>query len=202
MHPRLPSAVTTTTMTNYTSGPTMIDTSIRSLNSSLGYPIPSPPTHEEETSVPKSENNDQVTHAYQIPQLSNVGSESVFVANPSSSLSARSRSRRGKQLLATCPFYVMYFSNLSLQQKPVEHTNETVKKTPRPSRASSSYYQRYTTLPNGKRSTSVERDEDLFASSSYHQHKDFTAKIAAFENENSHLLKDLLRTTSWNHVQV
>ncbi|CAF4025141.1 unnamed protein product [Rotaria magnacalcarata] len=29
-----------------------------------------------------------------------------------------------------------------------------------------------------------------------------SAKIAAYENENSALLKDILRTTSWNHVQM
>ena len=205
MNPRLPSAVTTTTLNTFTSVPTMIDTSIGSLNSSLGHPIPSPPTHEDEIQS-KHDIHDRVTHTYRIPQLSNVGSESIFVPNSSqisTSLSARSRSRKRNQSLTSCPFYVMYFSNLTLQQKGQDNPLESPRKaTPRQSRANSSYYQRYTTVTNNKRCTNIEDDNGLFAPSSYDQHKRFTAKITAFENENSHLLKDLLRTTSWNHVQV
>jgi hypothetical protein len=200
MHPRLPSAVTTGTLQTLTSVPSMIDTSVRSMPSSTTVALPSPVRQEDDHH--RLEIHSHASHAYQIPQLSNVGSESIFVSdssagvvNASSSMKVRppglvTRKKNGN----SCPFYVMYFTNLAMQQRRNENPSEP------PSSLSSSPHRRH---PKVQRHThcppSVKEDE---SASAFEQNKRFSARIAAFENENSHLLKDILRTTSWNHVQV
>lgn len=71
------------------------------------------------------------THAYQIPQQSNVGSESIFTCSSMSSQissksnfekrssprSGRSRWSNNRNRSAVCPFYVLYLSNLASQQR-------------------------------------------------------------------------------------
>ena len=214
MHPRLPSAVTNGTTHTLTSIPSVIDTSVRSMHSSTTLPLPSPVHREDEQH--RQETNSRASHAYQIPQASNVGSESVFVSNSSAGsakVSSASRARlpnntgplMRKKNHISCPFYVMYFTNLALQQRRNENVFDEgsgVTSSPHKSATGSHRTTSDRRHPTTQRQThcpaNIKEDEQ----SPYEQNKRFSAKIAAFENENSHLLKDLLRTTSWNHVQV
>jgi hypothetical protein len=111
----------------------------------------------------------------------------------------------------------MYFTNLAIQQR---HNNEidptplsvsaraTAHKVPITSRINTSYSRHQSTRKRINSPISmntystIDDDNSISQSTSYYTNKRFSAKIAAFENENSHLLKDILRTTSWNHVQV
>lgn len=217
MHPRLPSAVTNGTLQTLTSIPSVIDTSARSMHSSTTVALPSPVRHEDDQH--RQEIHSRTSHAYQIPQLSNVGSESVFVSdssaagvNASSSSSIKVRppahgtglSTRKKNHIS-CPFYVMYFTNLAMQQRRNGNLSEPESSSPSTARKSSTdSYRRHPIIHRqAHRPPNVKEDENgTVNGSAYEQNKRFSAKIAAFENENSHLLKDILRTTSWNHVQV
>ena len=172
-------------------------------------------------------NTDQPTYAYQIPQQSNVGSESIFSHPSSASLlrprtvkSGRSQSNpRG----AACPFYVMYLTNLAMQQKSAkeatapsnkenEGTPATVlshtRKVPVNSRMSTAHSGR----SGGKRSvnsplsvntysTLDEEDRLTHTTMSAHRNRS-SAKTTGFEKEDAPLLTNLLRMSSWNHTQV
>lgn len=114
----------------------------------------------------------QPTHAYQIPRSANLNTETV--------LNTRKIPKR-KQTVNAQPFYVMYFANLTNSQTP------TPPLLPDSSRVAHRW--------NSKSSKSR-------ASTSYSENKRLSANINAFERENSLLLKDLLRTTAWNHVKI
>lgn len=172
-----------------------------------------------------------VTHAYQIPQQANVGCDTLFPLNPPPSPSVfkthaikhDSRSQRNKS--AAYPFYVMYFTNLKMNQNQANNNNNhadnnennkrpvvlsatPLRKKTANSRIGTSYPRSQSTKrrppsPTSIHTYSIVDDEDsMINSTSYYNSKRFSAKIAAFEKENSDLLKDVLRTTSWNHVQV
>lgn len=181
---------------------TTIDISDKSIVTSTS------PINETETGI--DEMDHRLTHAFQIPQQCNVGSASIFPLNPSPpsqppvATTARSikssRSSNGNKSVA-CPFYVMYFANLTMQNRSngvsrvPSASSTTVRRTSarRPIQSPLSV-STYSTLDD---------DNDLNSpSTTYYNNKRFSAKMAAFENENSYLLKDVLRTTSWNHVQV
>ncbi|UJR22730.1 hypothetical protein I4U23_025764 [Adineta vaga] len=169
--------------------------------------------------------NYHVAHAYQIPQQSNIGSDSAF---PSTSLATMIQKRATKlptrnmngEKAVSCPFYVMYLTNLTMQQNVNQNENEKISSsitstntTPRKgtaatrigtsqSRHTSTRRQAASPLSILSRSTIDEDDDDVLNIAPYYNNKRFSAKMTAFEHENSHLLKDVLRTTAWNHVQM
>ncbi|CAF1086162.1 unnamed protein product [Adineta steineri] len=167
--------------------------------------------------------NHHVAHAYQVPQQSNIGNESAL---PSTSLTTTIKQRATKmgthnneKNKVACPFYVMYFTNLSLQQNSNDNENDkrssatplpTTRKGTANSRIGTSHSRHSSTrkhvsspLSMNSRSVIDEDDENsLLSIAPYYNKKRFSARIAAFEHENSHLLKDVLRTTAWNHVQM
>ncbi|CAF4035721.1 unnamed protein product, partial [Rotaria magnacalcarata] len=173
----------------------------------------------------RDELNHHVTHAYQIPQQSNVGSESIFTSHsPTAPFSVKANSKKSFRRSngpksVTCPFYVMYFTNLTTQKQPIDNTqkNKSLLSIPTTrvhlataySRSNTSY-SRYrsakkrlnTPVTIAANSATDNGDDDETNATLYYNNKRFSAKIAAYENENSALLKDILRTTSWNHVQM
>ncbi|CAF3568724.1 unnamed protein product [Rotaria sp. Silwood1] len=232
-HQRYPSAITNNTINTIISNSGTIDILSKSTQSLSGITESSPTINEEDNNT----NNHQITHAYQIPQQSNVGNESIFPLNSlpppsSSSLSSLSNRKYSKRKdhrskgtkSASCPFYVMYFTNLATQQQQQPSTNNEndkislsisatpIRKGTINSRTSTSYsrrqsIRRHVNSPISLNTYSTIDDDDdvdnqTTNTTSYYNNKRFSARIAAFENENSHLLKDILRTTSWNHVQV
>ena len=159
----------------------------------------SSPSNEEETR--SFDCNPSTAHAYQVPQQSNVGCETIFRSH-SPTLTQR-RVLTPKPI--SCPFYVMYFTNLALQQSN-DH-----KRAPSPMK--SSLNARLQSCHSSKRrihspvsvttySTFDDENDSAVASTPYYTQKRFSAKMTAFANENTVLLKDILRTTSWNHVQT
>ncbi|CAF2603833.1 unnamed protein product [Rotaria sp. Silwood2] len=225
-HQRYPSAITNGTINTFISNPGTIDISSKSTQSLSGI-TESTPTINEEDNNNRHEINHQITHAYQIPQQSNVGNESIFPLNslPPSSLSNKAHSKRKDHRSkgtksVSCPFYVMYFTNLAIQQ---QHSNNnendktslsisatTIGKGTTNLRTNTSHsrrqsIKRHVNSPislNTYSTTDDDDNESTTNATSYYNNKRFSARIAAFENENSHLLKDILRTTSWNHLQV
>ncbi|CAF0833917.1 unnamed protein product [Adineta ricciae] len=183
-----------------------------------------PTTNNEDNNRPYV--NYHVAHAYQIPQQSTIGSESAF---PSTSLSTiiqkratKTNARNSKEKYISCPFYVMHLTNLTLQQEINQNENEkkssspTASATPTPrkgtatttrigtslSRHTSNRRQVASPITIFSRSTMEDDDDDVINTAPYYNSKRFSAKMTAFEHENSHLLKDVLRTTAWNHVQM
>ena len=185
---------------------TTIDVSEKSIVTS-----PSP-VHETDTNV--DEIDQRLTHAFQIPQQCNVGSASIFPLNPpppsppaSAAPTTNTRSIKSGRSSAgnksvSCPFYVMYFANLTMHPRPNGVSRVPSASSTATARRNSARRQVYSPLSVNTHST---LDDDIVSnnpSTTYYNNKRFSAKMAAFENENSHLLKDVLRTTSWNHLQV
>lgn len=109
----------------------------------------------------------------------------------------------------------MYFTNLALQQRPNSEINENkrisssiststtaTRRGTVNSRYSSSRRQVHSPISMHTYSTIDDDNDSIINTTTYYNNKRFSAKMAAFESENSTLLKDVLRTTSWNHVQV
>jgi hypothetical protein len=159
-------------------------------------PVTSPsPLNEQE--IKRDDIDDQLTHAYQIPQRANVGSESLFSFNspPLSTIRARSaKSNQDKRI--SCPFYVMYFTNLAIQQRPI--TIDRISSAVSTTTTVRSSARRRVHSPLSRSMI----DDSTIHSTSYYNNKRFAEKMNEFEAENSFLLKDVLRTTSWNHLQV
>jgi hypothetical protein len=213
VHQRYSSALTNRTLNTLLSIPGMTDTTDQFAT------VPSSPFNEEASY--QYEINDHITHAFQIPQQANIGSESIFPLNsPRSSTnettSTKNIRRANKTKPISCPFYVMYFTNLVIQQRPNEDnrapssiSTATAHREPVNSRTNTSQSRHQLTRRKVPSPTSIntdstiDDDNDFLANTtSYYNNKRFSAKMTAFETENSHLLKDILRTTSWNHVQV
>jgi hypothetical protein len=172
---------------------------------------PSSPFIEEEDN--QNEINHHITHAYQIPQQSNVGSESIFPSNPPSlstiktRLTKTNRGHSNENKPISCPFYVMYFTNLTMQQRPNNENKRILSSISTSkgivnSRLSSTKRQVQSPISMMTYSTIDDDNDSIINTTSYYNNKRFSARMTAFENENSHMLKDVLRTTSWNHVQV
>lgn len=219
--------MTNQTVNTLTSFSTALDICSKSSQSLSGISEVAPPIHED--CVNKDDTNPPVTHAYQIPQQSNVGCESIFAvpAQPSpfsiKSTAKKSTNRRSNAPKSvSCPFYVMYFANLALQKPPSSNHTQSEKRLisipatrihlPVPESRPTTTYSRYRSgkrrlnTPVTIRGNSNIGDDDneqnpantgLFANN-----KRLSAKIAAYEHENSTLVKDVIRTTSWNHVQI
>jgi hypothetical protein len=126
----------------------------------------------------------------------------------------------------SCPFYVMYFTNLAMQQRQNTDNNtngkdnnnkETdkttlpmsskVRKVPVNSRTSTANPKRQLTgrqvnSPISMNTYSTIDDDHTTNSTSIAYNKRLSTKISTGESENSHMLGDILRTSSWNHVQV
>ncbi|CAF1420408.1 unnamed protein product [Rotaria magnacalcarata] len=222
-HPRFPSSMTTATVNTLSSFSGVIDICGKSTQSLSGISESSRALNEENTN--RDELNHHVTHAYQIPQQSNVGSESIFTSHsPTAPFSVKANSKKSFRRSngpksVTCPFYVMYFTNLTTQKQPIDNTqkNKSLLSIPTTrvhlataySRSNTSY-SRYrsakkrlnTPVTIAANSATDNGDDDETNATLYYNNKRFSAKIAAYENENSALLKDILRTTSWNHVQM
>ena len=193
-------------------------------DSSPRMTAPSPPNNEDDHN--QNELNPKITHAYRIPQQSNVGSESVLPLHSSavSSITVNSTKkdhRHSYNKSISYPFYMMYFSKLAKQQQ--QHSNDDneqkamstsmsntkMYKQPFNLHRSSSIVRCQSTKKNvkstmnaSKHSNSNNNDHFMANRTPYYSSKHFSAKMIAFENENSYLLKDVLRTTSWNHVKV
>lgn len=168
------------------------------------------------------------THAYQIPQQSNVGSESVFLADPAAISSIKTRSARNirrpsDSKSVSCPFYVMYFTNLTMQQRQTKDANgaddetertapfiasSSIRKVPVNSRTSTAHAKRtlnrrQTNSPISINTFSTVDDDDRTTTSTSIPYKRGSTRISPLiDHENTHLLRDILRTSSWNHVQV
>ena len=156
--------------------------------------------------------NHRLTHAFQIPQQCNVGNASIFPLNPpppppvpSTSTGARSiksgRLSDGNKSVS-CPFYVMYFANLAMQHRSNNSNSRVPSASSTTTHRTSSRRQLHSPISVNTYSTLEDENDSNRSSTSYYNSKRFSAKMAAFENENSYLLKDVLRTTSWNHLQV
>ena len=152
----------------------------------------------------------QMTHTFQIPQQLNIGSDSVFPLNPpppppsatSTTRSIKSSRRSDGNKPVYCPFYIMYFTNLAMQHRS-NRVSSVASTTARKGSATSSRRQVQSPISMNTFYSTIDDDNDSTVNTtSYYNQKRFSAKIDAFERENSHLLKDILRTTSWNHVQV
>ncbi|CAM4745105.1 unnamed protein product [Rotaria magnacalcarata] len=171
----------------------------------------------------------QPTYAYQVPQQSNVGSESVFlpesvVFSAKKSRSAKTDRRPNESKPISCPFYVMYLTNLAMQQRQNtadnnNHNNNenhlthmgmssVTRKVPMNSRTSTVYpkiqpFRRPVNSPISVNTYSTIDDEDFVSSSTpFTNSKRLSAKTSTVDNETSHMLRDVLRTSSWNHVQT
>jgi hypothetical protein len=136
------------------------------------------------------------THAYQIPQQSNVGSESVFLTDSQGFSSLKIRSAKNDLKTVACPFYVMYLTNLAMQQAQTNDSNReneikssTMRKVPVNSRTStvSSRYQSSRRQVNSSLSinTYLTIDDNVHTANS---------------TPLTQRLRDILRTSSWNHV--
>jgi hypothetical protein len=218
IHQRFTSAITNITANTRPTIPEMNDTS----NQTPGITeqsSPSPPIDESDDNQQETIDY-QTTHAYQIPQQSNVGSESIFLTDPPSISSIKSRSathnRRYKDLKSvSCPFYVMYFTNLTMQQRENKDTSinnkenyvskltmsSAMRKVPRNSRTSTANPKRYLTRrqvnsPTSMNTCSTIDDDDRMTNSTTIP---YNRRLLTIENEH---LRDILRTSSWNHVQM
>ncbi len=209
LHQRLPSTMTNEALSTLISISGITDTSNKSIVAT------SSPFNEE--AYNQHEIDHPITHAYQIPQQSNVGTENIFPFNSSSSSTIGTRStinnrRTNENKPISCPFYVMYLTNLAMQQRtgsnnennraPSSMSTATTRRGTINSRHQSARRQIYSPISINTSSTIDDDNDSLINTTSYYNNKRFSAKITAFENENSHMLKDILRTTSWNHVQV
>ena len=178
--------------------------------------------------IPEADENEEVeinddhqgTRSYQIPQQSNVGSESIFVLNPSSTKKHPVKNIRPLEDMKSisCPFYVMYFTNLAMQQRQNQDNtpndratyavSSAIRRVPVNSRISTAYPRRQLTRRQVSSPISMntystlDENDALTNSSNHHYNKRLSMKSTSLENENLHQLRDILRTTSLNHVQV
>lgn len=172
----------------------------------------SSPVNDPESDI--DEVNHRLTHAFQIPQQCNVGNASIFPLNPPpppasvSSTSTGSRSIKSGRLSSgnktvSCPFYVMYFANLANQHRSNSNSRvPSASSTTTTARHTSARRQLHSPISVNTYSTLEDDNDSNRSSTNYYNSKRFSAKMTAFEHENSHLLKDVLRTTSWNHLQM
>ena len=124
---------------------------------------------------------------------------------------------------ASCPFYVVYLTNLAMQQKTPKEANvtgdkekdgtpatilSTMRKVPVNSRLSTAHSGRSI----GKRPvnsplsintySTLDEDDRLTSTTMSAQRKRSSAKTTGFDKEAAPLLTNLLRMSSWNHLQV
>jgi hypothetical protein len=200
--------------------PTMNDISNQNSQVPFGIAGPSPPL------IPEADDDQQITieyqptHAYQIPQQSNVGSESIFLTDSPKLSSIKTHSakniRHHKDIKGvSCPYYVIYFTNLAIHQRDGKDNNNghdatpAIRKVPVNSRTSTANPKRTTTrrqvnspISLNTCSTIDDDGDHMTNSTTFPNNKRLSSKIPPTDNENSHTLKDILRTSSWNHVPV
>ena len=198
--------------------------------------VPTTPAITVNENAPQQSDNEETrpTHAYQIPQQSNVGSETIFtsaatvsrISSTSTGLQRRSAKSGHNRFSAkvrspVCPFYVMYLANLTVQQQrtvkdaPLNeiHSASFVsqslpRKVPVNSRTSTSNVaqaasKRVVNSPLSTNTISTLDDDDFLTNTSFSTlHKRPSARVLPVDRENSALLNDILRTSSWNHIQV
>ena len=171
--------------------------------------------------IPQEITDYQPTHAYQIPQQSNVGNESIFLTDPPRLSSIKTRSAKNirynnnNNKSVSCPFYVMYLTNLAVQQRDGKDNNNyndttpTMRKVPVNSRTSTANPKRQSTKKRVNSPISfstystIDNDNDYMTNSTtFPNNKHLSAKLPTTieDDNNSHLLRDILRTSSWNHV--
>ncbi|CAF2356874.1 unnamed protein product [Rotaria sp. Silwood2] len=236
IHQRFSSAITNVPANIGSTMPIINDTSnqtsqiIAGITPTSPPPPPSPPLVHETDDNQKDTIDYRTTHAYQVPQQSNVGSDSIFITDAPivSSIKTRSAKYDGRQSESksvSCPFYVMYLTNLAMQQRQNKTDNNIhnhnnvheltplgmssmVRKVPFNSRISTAHaknqsIRRQVNSPISMNTYSTIDDEDsMTISTSFPNNKRLSAKMSNSDNENSHMLRDILRTSSWNHVQV
>jgi hypothetical protein len=196
------------------------DTSNQIRQNLLGIAQPTPINELDDN--PEDMTDYRPSYAYQIPQQSNVGSESIFPSNipllsPIKTRSAKNNRRQNDPKTVSCPFYVMYLTNLAMQQRdnnnenertPLITTSTTVRKVPVNSRTSTANPRRQSTRKqvnspiSMKTYSTIDDDDYMTTITPFANNKRVSAKINSNENENSHVLRDILRTSSWNQVQV
>jgi hypothetical protein len=231
IHQRFSSAITNNTGHTRPTLPTIQGTPNRSTQmlSGIAGPTSSQPTNETDDNQLNTADY-RPTHAYQIPQQSNVGSESIFLMDPPRISSMKTRSakydRHSKDLKSvSCPFYVMYLTNLAMQQQQNKDANNNnnnnkeneitafamssvIRKVPFNSRTSTANPRRQSTRRQVNSPISihtystVDIDDRMTNFIQIPSNKRLSTKISTVGNENSHMLRDVLRTTSWNNVQV
>ena len=227
IHQRFSSAITRFTANTR---PTLNSTHNQTPQLPSGLVTASPPLTIRETNEKEEPTIDEPpTHAYQIPQQSNVGSESVFLADPPSISSIKIRSaknirRPSDSKSLSCPFYVMYFTNLAMQQQrqgkePNENDDEnernpfaatsSIRKVPVNSRTSTAHakrslHRRQVNSPISTQTFSTNDDDDRTTNStSIGQNRRLITRASPMvDTEQTHSLRDILRTSSLNHVQV
>ncbi|CAF1087588.1 unnamed protein product [Adineta ricciae] len=209
IHKRFSSAATHHTTNTSVTMPTINDASTQTI------PIHPNPIVRLVPPITEIDNNQQTieyrpTHAYQVPQQSNIGNDSVFL--PISSINQRSAKvdRQHKDFKSvSCPFYVLYLTNLTMQQNLVKdesaHNNESDmtlskrRRVPVNSRTSTNTFQCQSTRRqiNSRLSlnTPLTIDDNMCAA-------DTKYLPTTTRHETSFKLHDLLRTSAWNHVQV
>ncbi|CAF0748708.1 unnamed protein product [Didymodactylos carnosus] len=149
------------------------------------------------------------SHSYQVPQQSNVGSESVLLR--------KTPTPRNKPSIS-CPYYVMYFTQMYLkkQQKdaivfPKNNTNSSNSlyyPSRRGGRISPLSMMTYNSAFDDrhwldhKRQINNKNKRNNGKENEQQSSMKLSNRITMFENETVHQLQDLLRTSSWNHVQV
>ena len=196
------------------------DQAVQAISSIVGTSLPLP----DETN---DEQQDMIdcpqTHAYQIPQQSNVGSECLFLTDSPVLSPNKANSARNDRTPVSCPFYVMYLTNLAMQQRQNKIDNNIknnekdagpvrvpsmIRKVPVNSRTSTAYpkYQPIRRQLNSPLSintySTVDEDDCMTNSTPLANNKRLSAKMSSLENETANVLRDILRTSSWRHVKV
>jgi hypothetical protein len=220
IHRRFTSAITNIPQNPRVYISTLNDISTENSQIPFNMPALSPPPVQRTDDVPQETIDYQPTHAYQIPQQSNVGNESIFLTDPPKLSSIKTRSAKNirhnnNKKSVSCPFYVMYLTNLAVQKRDGKDNNNyndttpTMRKVPVNSRTSTANPKRQSTKKrvNSPISLStystIDIDNDYMTSSTtFPSNKHLLAKLpTTIENDNnSHMLRDILRTSSWNHV--
>ena len=136
-----------------------------------------------------SHQDTSATHAYQIPQQSNVGSDSLFLSH--ASMGSMRRRPTKEQLWRTnhkspsCPFYVSYLANLAAQQ----HNGNESLSLKRSERVG----------PRTGTHTLANDEEYLMQMDALEHRRRSSARVSV--NEAS-MLRDLLHTSSFTQVHV
>ncbi|UJR26300.1 hypothetical protein I4U23_007638 [Adineta vaga] len=220
IHKRFSSAATHQTTNTLITMPTINDASTQTIPiysnyiSSIVPPITETDNDQHIPTTTTTTTEYRPTYAYQIPQQSNVGSESIFLTNSSLKTRSMKVNRQHQDLKSlSCPFYVMYLTNLTTQQNQIKdditHNNdhEIIHKVPVNSRTTTVNLQHQSTRRqvNSRLSldtyiTIADNDDDICTTKSTMPSRHI--RFSTADNEKSSKLRDILRTSSWNRVKV
>mgnify|MGYP006897129327 CR=1 FL=1 len=230
IHQRFSSAISKATANTRVTIPVKTDASTPNTQLIPGVTGETPSTLAKETIDDQLGSIDYLpTHAYQIPQQANVGSESLFLIDSSVTAPLRTNSTKKNSYhrdnkSVSCPFYVMYLTNLAMQQQQHTHNNisvnkhekntspmgmsSTTRKVPVNSRTSTAHHKnqalrRQVNSPISINTYSTIEDDDRMTVSTVNpNNKRSSDNVPTVENDNTNMLQDILRTSSWNHIKV